>query len=149
MDDKLCENKRNSRAVELFLEGCNCSQAVLCAQASKVGLAEDFAKRLAAPLGGGVGRLREVCGAFTVCAILAGLKYPDKSKEEIYKSVQELAEKFKKENGGTIICRELLKLQEGTKLSPKPEERTKEYYQKRPCVKIVANASAMMDDFFK
>lgn len=134
----------DNEAEKLFLDGMNCSQAVLCAHAREVGLDVEFAKRLAAPLGAGVGRMREVCGAFLACSILAGLKNPNLPKDELYALVQKLAAEFKKANGGKLLCRDLLGLPADAPLNPNSEPRTKQYYQTRPCQKIVARASAII-----
>ena len=106
---------------------------------------------MSAPLGGGVGRMREVCGAFSACAMLDGLKNctSDPSaaeKEKTYARVQKLAEIFKKRNG-SIICRELLKIKEGSPISPAPDARDANYYATRPCAKIVENASEIVEKY--
>ena len=129
----------SDRAVELFKNGNNCSQAVFTAFATDMGLSQEMALSISAGLGGGVGRMREVCGAVSGSAMLVGLKYPGLSKAEIYEKVRQIIDEFKKTNH-SIVCKELLGLSE-TEKSSKPEERTKEYYQKRPCVKIVEDAA--------
>lgn len=135
-------------AKSFFLKGYNCSQSVVCAFSDVLELDEKLLMRLSSPFGGGMGRLREVCGAvsgmFIVLGFLEG--YDDVSditlKTELYKKVQKLAGEFEKENG-TIICRELLGLDKG-KDSPVPEERTKEYYEKRPCPDKVKSAARIL-----
>ena len=144
----MAEEKKRS-ASELFLQGFNCSQAVFAAHAEKLGLDFDTALKLSAPLGGGVGRLREVCGAFTACAMLDGLKNATTSdspneKEATYARVQKLAEKFRAENG-SIICRELLKLQKDSPVSARPDARDANYYAFRPCLRIVETASKLVE----
>ena len=132
-------SKYSDRAVELFTSGNNCSQAVFAAFATDMGLSEEMALSISAGLGGGVGRMREVCGAVSGSAMLVGLKYPELSKAEIYEKVREIIDEFKKTNH-SIVCKELLGLSKPENSSV-PEERTKEYYQKRPCVKIVEDAA--------
>lgn len=135
------------KALKLFRKGYNCAQSVFAAHAEKLGLDLDTALKISAPLGGGVGRMREVCGAFSACAMLAGLKFAsaEASREEkarIYEITQKLAEKFKAQNG-SIICRELLGLMGNESQTHIPDERTAQYYASRPCEKIVANASKL------
>lgn len=138
-------------AEKLFLSGYNCSQAVVCAFSEFTGLDDVLAKKLSSPFGGGMGRLREVCGAvsgmFIVLGLLEGYSdIPDGGKKaELYKKVQMLATTFEERNG-SYICRELLHLKEG-KDSPIPEERTKEYYENRPCPKKVASAAEIFAEY--
>ena len=97
---------RIQKAEELFRGGCNCSQAVFAAFADEFGLDEELAKRLATGLGGGVGRMREVCGAVSAAALVIGMRLgPDKMKA--YPVIQDFCAKFK-EKCGSIICRDLL-----------------------------------------
>ena len=134
------------RAVELFQSGFNCSQAVFAAFSDKIGLDEQTALRVSAGLGGGVGRMREVCGAVSGAAMLAGMVYgatdgeDREAKAKTYAVVQAIAAEFKKENP-SIVCRELLGL-EKPDMNPTPEARTQTYYKKRPCVQLVADAAA-------
>ena len=136
---------------KLFKEGYNCAQAVFCTFADDLGIDFETALKLASSFGGGMGRLREVCGAVSAMFVAAGLKYGytspdnDKIKAEHYKRIQELAEKFK-EKHNTIICRELLGLKCKTD-SPIPEKRTDEYYKNRPCEQIIADACEIMADY--
>ncbi len=132
-------SKYSERAVELFMSGKNCSQAVFVAFATDLGLTEDMALAVSAGLGGGVGRMREVCGAVSGSAMVVGLKHPELSKGEVYEKVRLIAEEFKKTNP-SIVCKELLGLSKPENSSV-PEARTAEYYQKRPCVKIVEDAA--------
>lgn len=132
-------SKYSDRAIELFMDGKNCSQAVFAAFAPDLGLSEEMALAVSIGLGGGVGRMREVCGAVSGSAMVVGLKYPELDKAEIYKLVRLIMEEFKKTNH-SIVCKELLGLAEAEK-SNIPEARTPEYYQKRPCVKIVEDAA--------
>ncbi len=141
------------RARNLFLEGYNCSQAVLAAFGDKTGLDEETALRIASSMGGGMGRLREVCGAVSGMFLAAGLLYgysdpkDKKAKAEHYARIQQLAKEFQKENG-SIVCRELLGLSEHSQ-APVPEERTKEYYKKRPCPDIIACAAGILERYIE
>lgn len=129
------------KAERLFLEGCNCAQAVFAAFADEFGMDEELAKRVACGLGGGVGRMREVCGAVSAAAMVIGMRLgPDKMKA--YPAIQEFCAKFKAETG-SIVCRDLL---EGTGATSGggPDARTPEYYRKRPCVELVKLAASML-----
>ena len=132
-------SKYSDRAVELFKEGKNCSQSVFTAFAPDLGISEELALRISIGLGGGVGRMREVCGAVSGSAMVVGIKYPELSKAEVYEKVRLIADEFKKTNP-SIVCKELLGIDKAEK-SFKPRERTAEYYKKRPCVKIVEDAA--------
>lgn len=143
--------KYEEKAEELFRNGYNCSQAVFCAFADKMGIEERFALRLASPFGGGMGRLREVCGAvsgmFMVLGVLEGFEDAGdaEAKKELYEKVQLLAGRFEKENG-SIICRELLGLQEKHS-DPEPLKRTPEYYRVRPCAAKVRSAARILEEY--
>ena len=136
-------------AAELFLQGYNCAQAVAVAFTDVTGMDKKEAAKLAAPFGGGMGRMREVCGAvsgmFMVLGVLYGYDNSDaeSTKKELYKQVQALAEKFREENG-SIICREILK---NPPSDPNPSPRTAEYYAKRPCARMVMTAARLLDEF--
>ncbi|MCR4925630.1 MAG: C-GCAxxG-C-C family protein [Clostridiales bacterium] len=140
---------RVEKAKELFKSGYNCSQSVFMAYADLFDMDNATAAKISAGLGGGVGRMREVCGAVTGMTLLAGLKYgategdDTESKQKTYEVVRALSEEFKKTNP-SIICKELLGLAQAEK-SAKPEERTQEYYQKRPCVEIVGDAAKAVE----
>jgi len=133
------------KARELFKEGYNCAQSVVAAWADYYGIDRETALRMSSGFGGGMGRMRMTCGAACGLFILAGLENGTidgsdrEGKADNYKFVQELAAEFKKENG-SLICAELLGLNkpEGTHV---PEERTADYYHKRPCVDLVTAAS--------
>lgn len=138
--------ERVAKARRLFKEsGYNCCQAVVLAYNDLFGLDDNLAASLASGFGGGMGRMREVCGSVSGMVMLAGLLSPaaDPSVKEWrtanYALVQELAGRFREMNG-SIVCRELLGLtrQERGKESPEPSDRTPEYYQKRPCEELVA-----------
>lgn len=136
-------------AADLFLEGYNCAQAVAVAFCDLTGMDQKAAAKLAAPFGGGMGRMREVCGAVSGMFMVLGQLYgydnsdDDAHKKELYKQVQQLAEKFREENG-SIICREILK---NPPSDPNPSPRTAEYYAKRPCARMVMTAARLMDEF--
>lgn len=142
------------KARDLFKEGYNCAQAVVGAFAEELGMDKETAMKIASSFGGGMGRLREVCGSVTGMFIVAGLMdgYSDpKAKEEKtehYKRIQQLAAAFKEENG-SIICRELLEkgTQKQADTSPTPEARTAEYYKKRPCVELVMQAAEIIEKY--
>lgn len=146
-------SKHSEIAKALFCEGYNCAQAVFAAFCDEMGLEFETALRLSSSFGGGMGRLREVCGAvsgmFMVAGMLRGYSDPkDKAaKAEHYALVQTLAKRFEEENQ-SIICRELLGLSV-KKEAPTPEERTREYYKKRPCAELVACAAEILDDYFE
>ena len=136
-------------AADLFLEGYNCAQAVAVAFCDLTGMDQKAAAKLVAPFGGGMGRMREVCGAVSGMFMVLGQLYgydnsdDDAHKKELYKQVQQLAEKFREENG-SIICREILK---NPPSDPNPSPRTAEYYAKRPCARMVMTAARLMDEF--
>lgn len=146
---------RTEQAVALFKEGYNCSQSVFAAYADLFGMDKETALKVSASFGGGIGRMREVCGAangmFMIAGMLTGATEgkDQLAKKNNYEVVQRLAEEFKKENGGTYICRELLGLdKEGKKVVPgdtTPEARTEEYYKKRPCLKTIEGAAAIAE----
>lgn len=141
-------------AKQNFLNGYNCSQAVLLAFCEDFGLEKETALKISEPFGGGMGRMREVCGTVTGMFMVLGLAMGNSdakdgsTKKNVYKSVQELAEKFKQDNG-SIICRELLGLQKANKESYVPSERTKEYYKKRPCPELCKYAADILEDYLK
>ena len=135
---------RVERAKELFHQGFNCSQAVFAACADIYGIDEPMALRLAASFGGGIGRMRQTCGAACGMFLLAGLENGSaipgdaEGKKNNYTYVQHLANKFKDENG-SLICAELLGIAPRPQ-EPTPEARTEAYYKKRPCAEMVASA---------
>ena len=141
---------KSEKAKELFKSGYNCSQAVLGVFCEELGLNFETAMKIALPLGGGMGRMREVCGTVSGMFMAAGLAYAnDKAdnKAEQYKIVQELAQKFKDING-SIICRELLEGVESS-TSPIPSERTDIYYKKRPCAELVGDSVEILEEYIK
>ncbi|MDR1630892.1 MAG: C-GCAxxG-C-C family protein [Oscillospiraceae bacterium] len=146
-------SKHSEKAKSLFHEGYNCAQAVFAAFCDETGLDFETALRLSSSFGGGMGRLREVCGAVSGMLMAAGMIFgysdpKDKAaKAEHYALVQALAKRFEVENG-SIICRELLGLSV-KKESPALEERTESYYKKRPCADLVACAAEILDDYLE
>lgn len=141
-------------AKQNFMNGYNCSQAVLLAFCEDFGLEKETALKISEPFGGGMGRMREVCGTVTGMFMVLGLAMGNSdakdgsTKKNVYKSVQELAEKFKQDNG-SIICRELLGLQKANKESYVPSERTTEYYKKRPCPELCKYAADILEEYLK
>ena len=139
------------KAAELFLSGYNCAQAVAAAFGDVTGLTERQAAKMASAFGGGMGRMREVCGAVSgmlmVLSYLYGYDTPgdDISKRRLYGQVQALAAAFREENG-SIICREILK---NPPSDPNPTPRTAEFYAKRPCAKMVMTAARLLDGFME
>ncbi len=137
-----------------FESGMNCAQAVLLSFCEETGLSRETLLKLSLPFGGGMGRLRLTCGAVTGMIMAYGLIFgigttpTHDEKLENYKGVQFLTDEFKKLNRGTIICAELLGLKEpeGTFV---PEERTEEYYKKRPCGEMCAIAAEILDKYIK
>lgn len=145
-------NQHSQKAKQLFKEGYNCAQSVFCTFAEELGIDFETALKLSSSFGGGMGRMREVCGAVSAMFMIAGLKYgytspTDKEiKAEHYKRIQELAKKFK-EKHQTIICRELLGIDADD--NPIPSPRTKEYYETRPCEKIIGGAAEIISEYIK
>ncbi len=148
------DSPRARKARELFKDGgFNCAQAVFLAFADKLPFDETTAARVSSSFGGGMGRLREVCGAVSGMFLTLGTLYgaDDPKDAELkaaqYRDIQELAQKFRDENG-SIVCRELLGLAEKTS-EPTPEKRTSEYYRKRPCAEIVACAAELIGKYIE
>lgn len=141
---------RTERAVETFKEGYNCAQAVFATYADCFGMDRETALKMSSAMGAGVGRMREVCGAVSSMAMLAGLKegnadpQDEAAKEHIYTLVRKMSARFKEEYG-TIICKELLGL-DSVEESAKPSIRTPEFYEKRPCAKIIACAARIIEE---
>ena len=136
--------------METFESGYTCAQAVFVTYAGLFGMDRETALKLASPMGGGVGRMREICGAVSSMALLAGLKEGntdpenEEGRERIYVLVRRLADRFKEKNG-SIICRELLGITQREE-SAKPAPRTKEYYASRPCSALVASAAEIIEE---
>lgn len=154
---RVCMQIENSvhaiKAMELFKEGFNCAQSVFLAFDDYYEMERSMALRLSSSFGGGMGRLREVCGAvsgmFMVAGVLYGYDAPDAYEEKTahYERIQELAHSFQEQNG-SIVCRELLGLNKKED-SPIPEKRTETYYKKRPCVQMVGMAAAIMEQYIE
>lgn len=138
---------KGEKAKALFMSGCNCSQAVAAAFCEETGLSEEMTKRLTIGFGGGMGRMREVCGAVSAMVFVISAIYSE-DKANIYSRVQDVANKFREENG-SIVCRELLGLDIKGAESPVPEKRTAAYYKKRPCPELVAMAADILDNYLK
>lgn len=143
-------SEKAEKAKELFKQGYNCSQAVLGVFCEELGMDFETAMKIACSFGGGMGRMREVCGTVSGMFMAAGLAYASASdspveKGEHYKRVQELAKRFREKNG-SIICRELLQGVESS-TAPKPSERTETYYKKRPCVELVGDAVEIFEEY--
>lgn len=149
--ENLLSLSRATKAMELFNEGYNCSQAVFLAFSDLYDMDEKTALKVSSSFGGGMGRLREVCGAvsgmFMVAGIIYGYDEPkdNEGKKAHYARIQELAHRFEEYNG-SIVCRVLLGL-DHKKDDPTPEKRTEEYYKKRPCTQLVGIAAAIMEEY--
>lgn len=141
------------KACDLFAGGLNCAQSVFVAFCDVTGMDKETAMRISSSFGGGMGRLREVCGTCSAMFMTAGLLYglgegyTFEDKAEHYKRIQELAAEFK-EVHGTIVCRELLKTLKVTS-DPTPERRTEKYYKVRPCIKFVRTAAEILDKYIE
>ena len=137
------------QAAELFLNGYNCAQAIAVAFCDVTGLDPAFSARMASSFGGGMGRMREVCGAVSGMLMVAGLLYgyetpgDDIKKKAHYTLVQALAGQFR-EQVGSIVCREILK---NPPSDPAPSPRTAEYYASRPCARMVFTAAQILDAY--
>ncbi|MBS6602751.1 MAG: C_GCAxxG_C_C family protein [Brachyspira sp.] len=145
-------NSYSQKAMNLFKEGYNCAQSVFLAFAEDLGFDKETALKLSSSFGGGMGRMREVCGAVSAMFMIAGLKYgytspTDKTaKTEHYERIQELAKKFKDKHE-TIICRELLGVDADD--NPIPSDRTPEYYASRPCERLIGDAAEIISEYIK
>ena len=145
---------RIQKAVELFKSGYNCSQSVVAAFADMYGFTQEQAVRMSASFGGGIGRMRETCGAACGLFLIAGLETgateatDREGKAANYAVVQELAAEFKKRNG-SLICGELLGLKKKEPISTVPEERNTQYYSKRPCAKMVEEAARIWVEYLE
>lgn len=140
---------RGDIAYENFLKGYNCTQAVTVAFSDVFGLEEDKLARISGGFGGGMGRMREVCGTFSgIVMILSevyGYSEPKnlEAKKALYEKIRASAEQFRKDNG-SIICKELLGLEKAEE-SAEPEARTPEYYRKRPCPMLCKYAADLAE----
>lgn len=144
-------SQKGKEARALFEQGYNCAQSVAGVFAAEMGLERETVVRMISPFGGGMGRLREVCGAFSGALFVLGVLYgysdaaAGEEKHRLYKEVQALAAAFAAENG-SIVCRELLGLRAGAS-DPKPAERTAQYYHERCCSDAVESAAVLMEEF--
>jgi C_GCAxxG_C_C family probable redox protein len=146
--------KRTEQAVEFLRSGYNCAQSVSMAYSDLYAIELNTLKVLAAPFGGGMGRLREVCGAVTGMFLILGLEYPvsdpanDEESKAIkkrnYLAVQHSALRFK-DKMGSYVCADLLKIGRYPE-KPEPEDRNAEYYSKRPCAYCVAVAAEILGE---
>ncbi len=132
-------DKKGEQAKAFFLEGYNCTQSVALAFGEETGIEKNTLLKTASSFGGGMGRMREVCGAVSGMFLVAGALYGYDAR------IQELAARFRARTG-SIVCRELLGL-EGKDKSPVPSERTGEYYKKRPCAEMIALAAELMEQY--
>ena len=143
---------RGEKAKEYFLQGYNCSQSVAMAFSDLIGMDEAQIARAVCGFGGGIGRMREVCGTISgatfVLSMLYGYSDPKEfaNKKSIYCDVQSVANKFKEANG-SIICRELLGLDKAAKTPPTPEKRTQQYYKKRPCADLCSDCAGFLEEY--
>ncbi len=140
---------RAERARENFLQGDTCAQAVLLAFADALSADEGTLRALSRPFGGGMGRLRLICGGVSGGVMALGLFFPDLPKSALYALVQEYARRYAA-RFGSYLCGELLAgagVSAGT--SPEAEARTPEYYQKRPCPELVYGAAEILEELLK
>ena len=146
--------ERVERARQYFLSGYNCAQAVVMTFDDVMQHSPETLAQLSAPFGGGMGRMREVCGTVSGMTMVAGAIRPAVNPQNLeerkanYALVQEFAQRFRQENGD-IVCRRLLGLEPREELreTPMPSERTTEYYRKRPCVEYVASATRIVAEY--
>ena len=129
----------------LFMEGCNCSQSVAAAFSDQIDMPIDQVKRLTIGFGAGIGRMREVCGAISGMAFVISALY-DEDKGSVYARIQDVAGQFRELNG-SIICRDLLGLDQPGASSPVPQARTSEYYASRPCPRLVEEAADILERY--
>ncbi len=138
--------EREALAEKFFRKGKNCAQAVVCSFAEDFGMDVETAAKISCGLGGGVGRMREVCGAVTGASLVLGMRHGE-DKSIVYPYVQEFCRRFKEETG-SIVCHELLAgpaHQNSVEVGGAPEVRTQSYYQKRPCVELVKLAVRLLE----
>ena len=144
---------RKEMAMQNFLEGYNCTQSIIRAFEDMLTVDVETALSIASPFGGGMGRLREVCGSvsgmFMVLGYLKGYNDPKdyEGKKDLYAHVQELAKRFEEKNG-SIVCRDLLGLSV-QKEDALPTPRTEEYYKKRPCKEIIGSAAEILEEYLQ
>lgn len=142
--------KRAEKAKALFFEGYNCTQSVVGAFADLYNLDMNTAMRFCDGLGGGMGRMRMTCGAVSAMALIAGLELSSgkpkdlNNRTEVYAKVREMAEAFREKNG-SVVCSELLGASMPKDRSSRPEERTPEYYKKRPCPECIYDCAQIIE----
>lgn len=142
---------KGEEAKNYFLKGYSCSEAIVLAFKNLIDIDEKKLVKIASPFGGGMGRLRETCGAFSGILLVLGYLYGEdkvdiKAKSQLYQYVQELGATFKSING-FLRCRDILGLKD--KDDPSPSIRDANYYQRRPCAQIIENATNILDEFIK
>ncbi len=148
MDDK---SEGVNKAVNLFNNGYNCSQSVVCAYCEELGISHEMGKRIASGFGGGLGGLRRTCGALTGAIIIAGLKHGSYDptdiilKREYYQIIKDIEQEFSIKFS-TSICKDLLKKSKAH-FEASPMARTEEYYATRPCAVFVAYASEILESY--
>lgn len=144
---------RKEKAMQSFLEGYNCSQSIILAFEDLITIDVETALKIASPYGGGMGRLREVCGSvsgmFMVLGYMKGYDNPKdyEGKKQLYEHIQELACRFEQKNG-SIVCRNLLGLSV-EKEDAAPSPRTEEYYKKRPCKELIGCAAEILEEYLR
>ncbi|MCQ2753224.1 MAG: C-GCAxxG-C-C family protein [Bacilli bacterium] len=142
--------KRSELAKQYFLKGYNCSQSVVLAFKDLIKLDEATITKIASPFGGGLGRMRETCGALSGALIVLGYLYGSdnanaQAKERLYVHVQAIVKAFKDKNG-FVLCRDLLHLDHQSD-TPRPAERNAQYYHSRKCVEIVSSAAEILEQY--
>lgn len=148
------KEQRVEQAVAFFKEGYNCAQSVVAAFADLYGYTQEQAFKMAASFGGGIGRMRQTCGAACGMFLLTGLDcgategQDREGKSHNYAVVQELARCFEEKNG-SLICAELLGLKPKTPIVAQAEARTEQYYAKRPCSHMVETAARLFAEYLE
>ena len=138
-------------ARDLFLDGYGCAQAVFTAFSPLLGLEKAQALRIAMGLGGGVGRMREVCGAVSGAAMVLGALYGGddaRDKTAAYAKVRQFADAFKEQHGA-IVCRELLQKKKDEQESPQASDRDAQFYATRPCARLVFDAADIVETMLR
>lgn len=145
---------RGERAKELFLQGYNCAQAVALAYEDMLDIPPDQIAKMVSGFGGGISRMREVCGSVSgavfVISSLYGYSEPGdfEGKKKLYSDIQYFCKEFQEING-SIVCRELLGLKTKGADSPSPEPRTDSYYKKRPCAELIKSSADILEKFIE
>lgn len=143
---------RGEKAKELFMQGYNCAQAVALAYEDMLDLSPEQIANMMSGFGGGIGRMREVCGSVSgavfVISSLYGYNEPKdfEGKKQLYSDIQDFCKAFQKANG-SIVCRELLGLETKSADDPSPEQRTDNYYKKRPCSELIKSSADILEEF--